>query len=1226
MRAASRARGVARPPSSPPHPSSPPEGLVSAGSSRTQQAAPAAGGARRMRWSKSMNENALRAYFRAKGEETGCLAYRARMHRFFAELEPSLSVTEQNLADRVRYILRSNIFGDAELERLRREAIPSSNGNATAGNAAPLDAQQTAYVDAAVNIPFVANSDDDGIVSHELEKMRSILEESMLETRSMPLENRPRLPRIPLSKRNRAVVRALNPMLVTYLEASRDLCETDSILFGAALAVCRIIGAKLPMAGRATQQSSAIPAWRKRIEDRIAKARALIGRLTSFRSGNNRPRIMRTVRMAFAGTNISLSQPDITQKLTERIDDLKQKIAAWGKRIRRFSERSRRFNQNRLFQSDQKRLYKTLERPEVCGAGPGPDQADTVAFWRGLWSEPVNHSEGPWMEVVASQSASVTPMDPVTITPEDVAEAVRRAPNWKSPGLDGLHHYWLKGFVVCHAVLARQFQEALDQKSLPSLFTTGITHLVPKDQDTTDPSKYRPITWPLPGGRRGASGAGAGRGSMRAASRARGAVRSPSSPPHPSSPPEGLVSAGSSRTQQAAPAAGGARRMRWSQTMNANALRAYFRAKGEETGCLAYRARMHRFFAELEPSLSVTEQNLADRVRYILRSNIFGDAELERLRREAVPSSDGNATAGDAAPLIAQQTANVDAAVNIPVVVDSDDDGIVPHELEQMRSILEESMLETRSMPLENRPRLPRIPLSKRNRAVVRALNPMLVTYLEASRDLCETDSILFGAALAVCRIIGAKLPMAGRATQQSSAIPAWRKRIEDRIAKARALIGRLTSFRSGNIRPRVVRTVRMAFAGTNISLSQPDITQKLTERIDDLKQKIAAWGKRIRRFSERSRRFNQNRLFQSDQKRLYKSLERPEVCGAGPGPDQADTVAFWRGLWSEPVNHSEGPWTEVVASRSASVTPMDPVTITPEDVAEAVRRAPNWKSPGLDGLHHYWLKGFVVCHAVLARQYQEALNQKSLPSLFTTGITHLVPKDQDTTDPSKYRPITWPLPGGRRGASGAGAGRGSMRAASRARGAARSPNSPPHPSSPPDGLMSAGSSRTRQAASAAGGVRRMRWTRDMNANALRAYYRAKGEETAGIAYRARMHCFFAELEPSIPVTEQNLADRVRYIMRSKIFDDAELERLRREAIPSSNELATAGDAAPQATDQLPRVEAAMDLPVVVDSDDDEMVSHELEQMRSILEEAILVTRSMPLENRPRLPRIPLSK
>ncbi|CAG4948980.1 unnamed protein product [Parnassius apollo] len=367
--------------------------------------------------------------------------------------------------------------------------------------------------------------------------------------------------------------------------------------------------------------------------------------------------------------------------------------------------------------------------------------------------------------------------------------------------------------------------------------------------------------------------------------------------------------------------------------MNANAQRAYFRAKGEETGCLAYRARTHRLFAELEPSLTVTEQNLAEHVRYILRSNIFDVAELERLRCEAVPS----------------------------VVVDSNDDGTVAQELElEHMSTLEVAIVETRSTLLENRPRLPRIALRKRNRAVVRALNPMLVTYLEASRDLCETDSILFGAALAACRIIGAKVSAAGRATGQNSAIPAWRRTIEERIAKARALIGRMICFRSGNNRPRIVRTVRMAFAGTNVSLSQPDITQKLTECIDDLKQRIAAWGRRIRRYTERSTRFNQNRLFQSDQKRLYESLERPMVSGTGAAPNQADTIEFWRGLWSEPVNHSEGPWTEVVASQCASMTPMDPVIITPI-VAEAVRRAPNWKSPGLDGLHHYWLKGFVV-------------------------------------------------------------------------------------------------------------------------------------------------------------------------------------------------------------------------------------------------------------------------
>ncbi|CAG5046864.1 unnamed protein product [Parnassius apollo] len=170
---------------------------------------------------------------------------------------------------------------------------------------------------------------------------------------------------------------------------------------------------------------------------------------------------------------------------------------------------------------------------------------------------------------------------------------------------------------------------------------------------------------------------------------------------------------------------------------------------------------MHRLFAELESSVTVTEQNLADRVRYILRSNTFDVAELERLRREAIPSSDENAMAEDAVPQLAEQLANVVAAVNTPVLVDSNDDGTVAQELEleQTRSTWDEAILETRSTPFENRPQFPRIALIKRNRVIVRALNPMLVTYLEASRDLCETDSILFDAALAVCRIIVPNFP-----------------------------------------------------------------------------------------------------------------------------------------------------------------------------------------------------------------------------------------------------------------------------------------------------------------------------------------------------------------------------------------------------------------------------------------------------------------------------------
>ncbi|CAG4969750.1 unnamed protein product [Parnassius apollo] len=127
---------------------------------------------------------------------------------------------------------------------------------------------------------------------------------------------------------------------------------------------------------------------------------------------------------------------------------------------------------------------------------------------------------------------------------------------------------------------------------------------------------------------------------------------------------------------------------------------------------------MHRLFAEVKPSITVTEQNLVDRVRYILRSNINDVAELERLRREAVSSPNENATAEDATPQFAEQPQHMDAAVNTPVLVDSKDNGAVIQELEleQMRNTLEEAIVEMRSTPLENRPQLFRIALSKRKR------------------------------------------------------------------------------------------------------------------------------------------------------------------------------------------------------------------------------------------------------------------------------------------------------------------------------------------------------------------------------------------------------------------------------------------------------------------------------------------------------------------------------
>ncbi|XP_062532919.1 uncharacterized protein LOC134201693 [Bombyx mori] len=373
--------------------------------------------------------------------------------------------------------MRSNIFSANELEQLRLEAVPASS-LAPAEGRVSIASMQDLNVGGAVDTgyqPLAADGGADGIASQDNEQIRRILEEAILEVREMPLDARPRIPRIAQSHHSRNVVEAVNEMLLPYLENSSSLTDTNSILFGAAMAVCRYIGAKLQpnrqvTAADAQRVRDAEPAWKRRIERRISDARVLIGKLISFRTGNTR------------------------RESCDRIDLLKQKVAAWSKRIRRYSERVQRYRQNRLFVSDQRKFYRSLEQANVSAVTERPAGQEMVTFWRNLWSRPVEHVEGSWMQVIEDSCAGIPPMSPVTISKGDIKAAVCSSSHWKSPGCDGLQLYWLKSFRACHETLARQFQEALDTKVLPAFLTTGITHLIPKSESIADPAQYRPIT------------------------------------------------------------------------------------------------------------------------------------------------------------------------------------------------------------------------------------------------------------------------------------------------------------------------------------------------------------------------------------------------------------------------------------------------------------------------------------------------------------------------------------------------------------------------------------------------------------------------------------------------------------------------------------------------------------------------------------------------------------
>lgn len=67
--------------------------------------------------------------------------------------------------------------------------------------------------------------------------------------------------------------------------------------------------------------------------------------------------------------------------------------------------------------------------------------------------------------------------------------------NWKCPGPEGLHNFWLKYLVAVHGPMVRIFNRIIQEPTKMSTFhSVGNTYLLFKNGDTTDPPNYMPLT------------------------------------------------------------------------------------------------------------------------------------------------------------------------------------------------------------------------------------------------------------------------------------------------------------------------------------------------------------------------------------------------------------------------------------------------------------------------------------------------------------------------------------------------------------------------------------------------------------------------------------------------------------------------------------------------------------------------------------------------------------
>ena len=110
--------------------------------------------------------------------------------------------------------------------------------------------------------------------------------------------------------------------------------------------------------------------------------------------------------------------------------------------------------------------------------------------------------------------------------------------------------------------------------------------------------------------------------------------------------------------------------------------------------------------------------------------------------------------------------------------------------------------------------------------------------------------------------------------------------------------------------------------------------------------------------------------------------------------PDAEESKKFWGDIWSEYLDHNRDVKCLKDLQSEVNVVKQENVNITKESLKKILVRMLNWKSPGPDLVHGFWLRNFSSLHGRERSKLKECLNSGFVPSWLTKGRTTLLQKD----------------------------------------------------------------------------------------------------------------------------------------------------------------------------------------------------------------------------------------
>ena len=210
-------------------------------------------------------------------------------------------------------------------------------------------------------------------------------------------------------------------------------------------------------------------------------------------NGNKSKRLHQSLKDIYRQIETKKGKPEFETKIRNHCDTLKQTVQALAQRIRRYEDQSKRRLENNMFNNNEKLFYRKLN--DNMNINQNTVNLEEIEnYWKNIWSNPKEYKESEWIKEIENDCQTITPMETITINKTDLTDALIKAHNWKSPGPDKIQNYWYKNLTAVHGVLASAMNTAIASGNVEDFLTSGVTYLLPKSDNPSDPSKYRPIT------------------------------------------------------------------------------------------------------------------------------------------------------------------------------------------------------------------------------------------------------------------------------------------------------------------------------------------------------------------------------------------------------------------------------------------------------------------------------------------------------------------------------------------------------------------------------------------------------------------------------------------------------------------------------------------------------------------------------------------------------------